>query len=95
MGVRHFQRRAVRNFAGALVLAGFLAYVLRMVERIQTGRGIDLFMTKFGLEVNAVSALICFGVVLIVMIGGEMVHWASKRWPSKSGPRQRSQSVRQ
>ena len=94
MGVRSFQRRTARNVAGVLVLAGFLANILLLIERVRTGRGIDLFRTGYGLEVGAVSVLTLLGVVLLALVGAATIRWASRRWPSDHKSHEARKSAR-
>ena len=58
-----------------LLSLGFIGFVLRVIQKVKSGHGLDYYRTGHGVEMNYIGALIAIGIIPIVLILG----WLGKK----------------
>lgn len=70
------RRRRLRDVAlTGLMLAAAGGMILRLVNDVRTGHGLDYYFTGFGVRMNAIGALTTMGVIALVGIVAPIVAW--------------------
>ena len=69
MGVRAFRAsRTITWTAGVIVALAMVGFILRLVDRVRTGRGLEPYITARGYETNAVQVLTTIGLLTLVFV---------------------------
>ena len=68
--------RVLFAIAGVLVLIAGISFVLRIVNKVSSGHGLDYYFTGWGVQLNYIGAL----VLLVVMPLALVVGWAIRWW---------------
>lgn len=80
MSIRAFQSsRALGWIAGVLGVLAFVGFVLRLVGRVQGGRGLETYMTVRGYETNAIQVLVTMGFLAFVFAAYRVVTGIRRR----------------
>ncbi len=60
---------------GMLIVLGGMAFVLRVVEKVRTGHGLDYYFTGWGVQVNYIGVLILLILIPVVVLVGWGIRW--------------------
>ncbi len=60
---------------GVLVILGLTAFVIRVMNKVRTGHGLDYYFTGLGVQFNYIGALILLGLVPICLLIGWGFRW--------------------
>ncbi len=60
---------------GLLIILGGIAFVLRVVEKVKTGHGLDYYFTGWGVRVNYIGVLILLALIPVVLLMGWAIRW--------------------
>ncbi|MGA3115552.1 MAG: hypothetical protein ABSF90_14100 [Syntrophobacteraceae bacterium] len=77
-------RPKTKNLLGgfAAVIIGILgigSFVLRTIDKVRTGHGLDYYFTGWGVQMNYLGALITIAVIAVAMPIGWIIRLWSKR----------------
>lgn len=70
-----FLSRIVGSVAAILIICGFAAFVLRVVDKVRTGHGLDYYFTGWGVQFNYIGVLILLILAPIAMLVGWGIRW--------------------
>ena len=64
---------------GILVVAGFIGFVLRVLEKIESGRGLETYFTGFGVKFGYIEAAIVVMLIPVTLIVALAIRWWQKK----------------
>jgi len=59
-----------------LVILCFASFILYAIQKVRTGRGLEYYLTGYGVQMNYIGVLIALCVLAIVLLIG----WTIKVW---------------
>lgn len=60
---------------GLLSILALIAFVIRAVQKVQTGHGLDYYFTGWGVQFNYIGALIVLALVPVTLLVGLGIRW--------------------
>ena len=60
---------------GLLIILGGIGFVFRVVEKVQTGHGLDYYFTGWGVQFNYIGVLILLMLIPVILVVGWVIRW--------------------
>ncbi len=73
--MKRFSGRVVASIAGLLITCGSVAFVLRVLEKVRTGHGLDYYFTGWGVQFNYIGVMILLALVPVTLLAGWGIRW--------------------
>jgi len=68
---KKYKFKIVHTFGFLLTLAillGFFGFILRIIDKIRSGHGLDYYFTGHGIQMNYIGALIILSIIPLVLL---------------------------
>ncbi len=72
-------KETLGGVAAFAVLLSFIGFIIRAIDKVRTGQGLDYYLTGYGVQMNYLGALIAIAIIPVAMLVGWIIQIYLKR----------------